>query len=71
VFAEFPAGFFNSSLGRKIRENRLLRGTFIPKITKQSLILIEATVYLPPIETQNKVVDVQREIHDLTGVMAS
>jgi hypothetical protein len=63
AFAEFLAGFFNSSLGRKVRD-QLLRGTFIPKIAKQSLM--EARVYLPSIETQNQVVDVQREIRDLT-----
>ena len=63
VFAEFLAGFFNSSLGRKIRD-RLLRGVFIAKITKQSLM--EAIVYLPPIEVQKEVVDVQREIRGLT-----
>ncbi len=63
VFAEFLAGFFNSSLGRKVR-GQLLSGTFIPKITKHSLL--EGTVYLPLIEAQKEVVDVQREIRDLT-----
>jgi hypothetical protein len=62
VFADFLAGFFNSSLGRKAR-NQLLSGTFIPKITKQSLM--DGEVYLPPIEAQKEVVDVQREIRDL------
>lgn len=63
AFAEFLAGFFNSSLGRKVRD-QLLSGTFIPKITKQNLM--QAIVYLPPIETQNKTVDVHREIRELT-----
>jgi hypothetical protein len=62
VFAEFLAGFFNSSLGWKVRD-RLLRGAIIPKTTKQGLM--EATVYLAPIETQKEVVDVQREIRNL------
>jgi hypothetical protein len=62
AFAEFVAGMFNSVLGRKIRD-RLLRGAFIPKITKESLQ--GAAVYLPPLETQRVVVDVHREMKDL------
>lgn len=62
AFAEFVAGMFNSVLGRKIRD-RLLRGAFIPKITKESLQ--GATIYLPPIEAQRVVVDVHREVKDL------
>ncbi len=62
AFAEFVAGIFNSPLGRKIRD-RLLRGAFIPKITKDSLR--GATIFLPPLETQRAVVDVHREVKDL------
>lgn len=61
-FAEFVAGMFNSQLGRRIRE-QLLRGAFIPKITKESLR--GATVFLPPLETQRAVVDIHREVRDL------
>ncbi len=63
AFAEFVAGMFNSPLGRKIR-SQLVRGAFIPKITKESLRT--ATVFLPLPETQRAVVDVHREIRDLT-----
>jgi hypothetical protein len=63
AYAEFLAGFFNSPLGRKTRE-ALQRGTFIPKITKEGLVA--GTLFLPDIEIQKEVVDLQREIRDLS-----
>ena len=62
AYAEFLAGFFNSPLGRKTRDV-LLRGAFIPKITKQSLL--GAVIYFAPLETQGKAIETQREIDEL------
>jgi hypothetical protein len=62
VYSEFLAAFFNSPLGRKTRD-ALLTGAFIPKINKTTLL--EATVYLLPIEAQKRAVDVDREISEL------
>jgi len=61
AFADYVAGFFNTPLGRKIRER--LSGGFIPKITKRTLS--DAVVFLPPIEVQTKVVGVHRSIREL------
>lgn len=63
ALAEYVAGFFNSDLGRKVRES-VLSGTHIPKISKQ--LLAEAIVYLPPLEAQREVVDVERSIRELS-----
>jgi hypothetical protein len=60
--AEFLAGFFNSPLGRKTRES-MLRGTFIPKLSKQTIS--EATLYTLPLPAQNEASAVGREIQDL------
>jgi hypothetical protein len=62
AYAEFVARFFNAPLGRKLRDG-LLRGAFIPKINKQSLL--EATVYVLPLEAQRAAVDAGREIGEL------
>ncbi len=62
AYAEFIARFLNSPLGRKVR-NSLLRGAFIPKINKQSLLA--ATVYVLPLEAQKTAVDVGREVAEL------
>jgi hypothetical protein len=62
AYAEFVARFFNSPLGRKIRDS-VLRGAFIPKINKQSLL--GAIVYILPLEGQKTAVDVGREIGEL------
>jgi hypothetical protein len=61
AFADYLAGFFNTPLGRKVRQ-RLSAGV-IPKITKRALS--EAVVFLPPIEVQTKVVGVHRSIREL------
>jgi hypothetical protein len=62
AYASFLAEFFNSALGRKTRD-RLLSGTFIPKINKQNLLT--ATVYTLPLVDQKKAIDVGREIRQL------
>ncbi|MDA2923308.1 N-6 DNA methylase [Acidobacteria bacterium AH-259-L09] len=62
AYAEFLAEFFNSPLGRKTRD-ALLRGTYIPKINKSSLL--EATVFTLPVEAQKKAVAVGQEIKEL------
>jgi hypothetical protein len=61
AFADYVAGFFNTPLGRKLRER--LSGGFIPKITKRTLS--DAILFLPPIEIQTKVVGVHRSIREL------
>ena len=60
--AEFLAGFFNSPLGRKTRAT-MLSGTFIPKLSKQTLS--SGHVYLLPLDAQRKATTVGREILDL------
>jgi hypothetical protein len=61
--AEYLAGFFNSTLGRKVRE-RLTSGSYIPKITKKTLMT--SSLFLPPIETQLEIVGTHRAIQELT-----
>lgn len=60
--AEFLAGFFNSPLGRKSR-NRMLSGTFIPKLSKQTLS--NGCIYLSSLEAQQSAMTASREIQDL------
>ena len=60
--AEFLAGFFNSPLGRKVRES-MLAGNFIPKLSKQTIS--EGRVYVLPSRAQQEVTAVAREIQDL------
>jgi hypothetical protein len=60
--AEFLAGFFNSPLGRKTRE-AMLRGTFIPKLSKQTISGGKA--YLVPTDAQQDAMVAGREIQDL------
>jgi hypothetical protein len=62
AYASFLAEFFNSTLGRKTRD-KLLSGTFIPKINKQNLLT--ATVYTLPLVDQKTALDVGREIRQL------
>ena len=62
AYAEFLAGFFNSPLGRKTRES-MLSGTYIPKLSKQTIA--EGTVYILPLDDQRQATDVGREIRDL------
>ncbi|NIN64616.1 MAG: hypothetical protein GTO63_07910, partial [Anaerolineae bacterium] len=62
AFADYVAGFFNTPLGRKIRE-RLCSG-FIPKITKRAL-LSDAVVLLPPMQLQTEVVGIHRSIREM------
>src|SRR5439155_24559567 len=62
AYAEFLAGFFNSPFGRKTRDS-LLRGSFIPKITKESMR--DAVVYLALIDTQRGAMEADREIKEL------
>jgi hypothetical protein len=60
--AEFVAGFFNSPLGRKTRD-AMLSGTFIPKLSKQTIT--EGTIYLLPLDAQEQATAVGREIQNL------
>jgi hypothetical protein len=60
--AEFLAGFFNSPLGRKTRDS-MLSGTFIPKLSKQSLS--QGKAYLIPMEAQQDAMVAGRELRDL------
>jgi SAM-dependent methyltransferase len=63
VEAEYIAGFFNTRLGRMIRES-LQRGTTIPKLSKTSLA--EATVYIPrDIREQRQVIEAEAGIAEL------
>ena len=62
AYAGFLAEFLNSALGRKTRD-KLLSGSFIPKITKQALST--ATVYTLPIGGQKTAIDVSRDIKQL------
>jgi hypothetical protein len=62
AYSGFLAKFFNSALGRKTRDT-LLSATFIPKISKQTLL--SGTVYLLPLEAQRTAVDVTREVEEL------
>jgi hypothetical protein len=60
--AEFLAGFFNSALGRKTRAT-MFSGTFIPKLSKQTVT--EGHVYLLPLDAQQNAMTVSREIQEL------
>lgn len=60
--AEFLAGFFNSPLGRKTRDS-MLSGTFIPKLSKQSLSA--GQTYVLPLDIQQTAMVAAREIQDL------
>jgi len=60
--AEFLAGFFNSPLGRKTRD-AMLSGTFIPKLSKQTIT--EGKTYLLPLDAQQEAAAVGREIQDV------
>ncbi len=60
--AEFLAGFFNSPLGRKTRDS-MLSGTFIPKLSKQTIT--GGRIYLLPLDAQRDATVAGREIQDL------
>jgi hypothetical protein len=68
ALADYVAGFFNSELGRKVRDGAL-SGYFIPKITKASLA--EMVVYLPPLEEQREVSSVHRSIREMDLQLAA
>jgi hypothetical protein len=59
---EFLAGFFNSPLGRKSRDS-MLTGTFIPKLSKQTIS--HGKAYLIPMDAQQDAMVAAREIQDL------
>jgi hypothetical protein len=60
--AEYAAAFFNSQLGRKIRERMCGHGV-IPRATKATVAA--AQIYLPTLSQQLEAVAAQRQIEDL------
>ena len=63
AIAEYLAHFFNTTLGRKIRES-LGIGTFVSKINKPQLL--KATVYIPDLDTQAEALRVNASIVELS-----
>lgn len=63
ALAEYVAGFFNSPLGKKVRDS-VTGGSFIPKITKTSLKM--AMLFLPPLRSQSEAVGVDRSVREAT-----
>lgn len=68
AIAEYLAEFFNTTLGRKIRES-WYSGGFIPKITKSSLT--QASVFLPPRDVQIEILSTQAIITDISSTIDS
>ncbi len=60
----YVAGFFNTDLGRLIREQMML-GISMPKV--QSNLIAQAHIYLPDLETQLRTIEANSKITDLVS----
>ena len=60
--AGYVANFFNTSLGQRLRES-LFMGSSVPRITKPQLE--RAPIYLPDLETQTEIMEIQTVITNL------
>ena len=65
--SDYVARFFNTELGKFIRESAL-SGVYIPKISRASLNQVE--LYLPSYDDQINVVEIQNEIHEKKSQLA-
>ncbi len=68
ALAEYIAFYLNSEMGKIYREN-LTSGLIIPKINKGTIT--ESSIYLPNLEEQRNIIDVQKRVNDVFNKIIS